>query len=729
MEAKTKALIAAVVVLALALSAVSGVTYSWFSDSESGTVNVSTATVDIDGLTIDGQAVSDSTASIQINDIVPNMSKKVVIEANNNSTYDIQYRVYAVYDGDGSLTPYDLKNVNINADRQAFTLASGSDKDDDMLAADRATLDGDNAKVFIIKGWTHETTISTSFTIQTPEDYGGSVSAPVVAYNTTDGNNYGDGLTASDVASANQNSYASWSPETSKSFSLKIVVQAVQGDYVPAAATASATNGVATLSKSTSQVTAVLNTVSDTSANGTVASASVVFGSSTSSSFTGSDKLTITAGASQSSFTVDGTSATVSLSFDGDKKIADNDQATVTVKIKGTIADPVVIYTGEGRSQPTVTGYYYTTENDIPYTVVTFKTSHFSDFLVAENGISVSDVSSLAKAVLAGADVVLGSDLTVDDLAASLGTVSRVSSVIDLDGHKLINNGTAAVVIDNGASLTIKNGDLVTSTTGSNAAFYINNGSSLILNGVDYDAQDGTALYPRGDASSVMVINSSISAGVYAIGTNSATVDNYGVVITVKNSELETSTTNGDNTTVLINVDGNLNISNSVLKGDRQCLVVRAGTALVSNTQFIFDSSFDNSSVASTRNGGTWASGNEVASAAIVVGDRTPGAYYADASLTLSGCSVSVAEDAKQTATLVAYRENGTSTSSTAAYNGQTYTTTVVLQGTNTGVMNSAKAYSSSMTETDLSTITGLSKVYIDGSNVTTSTSSVASEA
>ena len=45
MKAQTKAIVASVVVIALALSAVSGITYSWFSDTEQSQIDVSTAKV------------------------------------------------------------------------------------------------------------------------------------------------------------------------------------------------------------------------------------------------------------------------------------------------------------------------------------------------------------------------------------------------------------------------------------------------------------------------------------------------------------------------------------------------------------------------------------------------------------------------------------------------------------------------------------------------------------
>lgn len=54
MRAQAKAIIASVLVIALALTAVSGVTYSWWSDSESAEITISTGKMD---LTISGMSL------------------------------------------------------------------------------------------------------------------------------------------------------------------------------------------------------------------------------------------------------------------------------------------------------------------------------------------------------------------------------------------------------------------------------------------------------------------------------------------------------------------------------------------------------------------------------------------------------------------------------------------------------------------------------------------------
>ncbi len=67
MRAETKAIIASVLVIALALTAVSGVTYSWWSDSESAEITISTGKMDlsISGMSLktDGIEVTGFTAT------------------------------------------------------------------------------------------------------------------------------------------------------------------------------------------------------------------------------------------------------------------------------------------------------------------------------------------------------------------------------------------------------------------------------------------------------------------------------------------------------------------------------------------------------------------------------------------------------------------------------------------------------------------------------------------
>src|SRR5699024_8457719 len=108
----------------------------------------------------------------------------------------------------------------------------------------------------------------------------------------------------------------------------------------------------------------------------------------------------------------------------------------------------------------------------------------------------------------------------------------------------------------------------------------------------------GSALFPQGNAASVTVTNSIIKAGVYAVGTNASGPDNYGVNITLSNSEFSAphgfKNTDNDNCVVMINVPGTLKMNQCKVIGDRQALVVRSGTVSVTDCEIVNTGEFSN---------------------------------------------------------------------------------------------------------------------------------------
>lgn len=120
MKAQTKALVASVVVIALALTAVSGVTYSWFSDSEQTDIDVSTAVVKYTS-TFEGKKelgegaitknVADNTFSIS--NLAAAQNYTINVSTVNESTVQTVYRMYVTHQN-GELTDYDLKNILVN---------------------------------------------------------------------------------------------------------------------------------------------------------------------------------------------------------------------------------------------------------------------------------------------------------------------------------------------------------------------------------------------------------------------------------------------------------------------------------------------------------------------------------------------------------------------------------------------------------------------------------------
>jgi hypothetical protein len=249
-----------------------------------------------------------------------------------------------------------------------------------------------------------------------------------------------------------------------------------------------------------------------------------------------------------------------------------------------------------------------------------------------------------------------------DDIELSETTKDRAipylsggTTIINLNGHKLSSKTTERTAVEmnsttkEASNLIIENGDLDLNTDGAaTGAIKVQTGCSVTLKNVNY-VTNGTALFPIGNAASITVEDSYVQGGEYAVGTNSATVDNYDVVITLKNSEFvavrnditdTTSADYGDSVAVMINVAGTLNIDNCILTGQRQGLIVRAGTTTVSNSTITTTGEWTNTTNDTVK--GNWGNGSAVPAAAIVVGNgkNSQGAYLETAYCKLTNCKI-----------------------------------------------------------------------------------------
>ena len=282
-------------------------------------------------------------------------------------------------------------------------------------------------------------------------------------------------------------------------------------------------------------------------------------------------------------------------------------------------------------------------------------------------------------------------EITATNFAGTLykeSETTATTAVIDVAGNKLTVSGSGTLFVTNGKSLTIKDSTntdgtatktnlVLNNNSGTGSCFNIQSNSCMTLDGMVVEST-GCVLYPKGNAAQVNVNNSTITTtGVYCVGTNSATVDNYNVVINITNSYLECKASDGDSCPVLINVAGVLNISDSEIVGQKQALVVRAGTATVENTVIncVLDySASDKSNVIGYTQGGSWGDGNNLAFGAVVVGDTKSNAYNADATCRLTGCTISCTTEDSELAdyAIAIYATN----------QDATYTTTVTIDST-----------------------------------------------
>lgn len=230
----------------------------------------------------------------------------------------------------------------------------------------------------------------------------------------------------------------------------------------------------------------------------------------------------------------------------------------------------------------------------------------------------VETAAELNSAVVNGGYVILANDVK----GVALPSTVTTDATIYLNNKTLISTQTYSTTISNGATLNFISGSVeFTGMEAVDASSLVPiSGAAVSLDNVKLTS-NGTALFPRGDAARVEVVNSEITAPVYAVGTNAGKVDNYNVEIYIYGSTLKTyyaDPTSGS-ITVFVNVPCSLTIENSYIYGVQNAVMVRCGTATIKN------------STLSTPNGvslddinleATWSSGNEVPFGTLLVGNK-----------------------------------------------------------------------------------------------------------
>ena len=275
-----------------------------------------------------------------------------------------------------------------------------------------------------------------------------------------------------------------------------------------------------------------------------------------------------------------------------------------------------------------------------------------------EYPLVVSDKAALADAIEKGGYIKLSADatLTASELNAALAanrtapegeedfTPAAIS--IDLGGKTLTVSDEidTSVIIAGGQQVTISNGTLVANNTNAaqNASFWVGAGSSITFDGLDINVLN-TLIGPDGEDAQVNIVDCVIESekGGYIVATNAGSQENYGVDINISGSTLTAKV----GMPVCMNVGGTLDISDSVINGDGQGILVRAGTANLTNVDInvTVAASYWNmfeTSMKFLSNPAGWQSGNMVAYGALIVGDTDGSAYNASAIVTVNGGSI-----------------------------------------------------------------------------------------
>ena len=247
--------------------------------------------------------------------------------------------------------------------------------------------------------------------------------------------------------------------------------------------------------------------------------------------------------------------------------------------------------------------------------------------------------------------VALGNDIELDGGIANASNTAGgedIAFVLDLSGNKLsISHDKTLMNSSNGASVTIKNGDLsVMGVPSDKYTLCASDKGKITLEGLNYETTGGgVGVYPCTNGGEIYVKNCNINTSFYNEGNGTtgngpavmttatgATAENTkDVLITIEDTHMESFSD-----AIIFNVNGRINIKNCTTKAQWHGLVLRGGTAVVENTVFTHDNhNKDPESVSQGWYNEDWGSGNGQPRAAITVGNRGNGAYQYPSNLTL----------------------------------------------------------------------------------------------
>lgn len=593
MKTQYKAIIASAVVVMLCLSAIGGITYSWFSDSEQSEINVTTGKIDLKVDTSDVKIKSYNGSSKDVTGTTDtDVGGKVKVTTNSGTaTLSIDF------------------NGAVPGDELSFKATISMFSTIKTVYSESATVSMNGSAVS-----KHPFTITGLNTSSVP--YG-----PI-------GTSAAYGQIGEKTVTIKFNSGSDDNEWMGKTFKIQLKFEAYQSNapiYDSITETISeGTNTIGVFPSSTTSESAKISFDGSADIKNKKITVNAIDTANATYALSGSSPLAGISVDSDASFV--GIAVNVSFVLSGE--VHEND---LTITHNGAI-----VWNGSDTREITVNATYDSVTNT---TTVSFTTELGFSYYAVYNTAAVaigsngSFYNSLADAVDGASD---GATITVLKDCNELEQVNinaDKSITIDLNEHtiKFKENSKAAYLT--AGSLTYINGTIETTATKEAASsFFIGAGAKIAVDNIVVNAKE-SAFYPCGQNASVSINNSIINAGAYGIGTNANDKSHYGVIINISNSKIKS-----DATPIMLNLTGTLTIKDSELIGGQQCLFLRAGTAIVENTVM----KFSKINTITKEEMLTWGSngGDGIPFAAIIVGNLTSTAYNDDAKLTISNSKV-----------------------------------------------------------------------------------------
>ena len=273
------------------------------------------------------------------------------------------------------------------------------------------------------------------------------------------------------------------------------------------------------------------------------------------------------------------------------------------------------------------------------------RTAFSSESVARIGGREYDDIDVALSDAGNGETIVLLDDVKTYELGAETVGESLILDrdlSFDLNGFTLEHGGTT-VEIGEGRSLGFTDnsagGSLIFSDTDSEkSALSPQSGACLRIENINVISH-GTAIDSRGSAELIEIKNSGISAGKYCVAAEAKTKNDFGIQIIIENSRLTSESDDGNNTAILINADGTVDIRSSEITGDRQALTVRSGKVNAYESAFKVTGRYHPTGRSKNYIEEKWGKGNDVPAGAVIAGNRN-GNGYADTIITMDNCGI-----------------------------------------------------------------------------------------
>ncbi len=291
------------------------------------------------------------------------------------------------------------------------------------------------------------------------------------------------------------------------------------------------------------------------------------------------------------------------------------------------------------------------------------------------------------------------------DMSVEKLPLAKTETTIDLGGNTITFTGDEFIHSlqndkkENVQKITLKNGSVkINSEKNVNNFINATNAKKFTIDGVKVETETSiyTGIYCS-SSTDLSILNSTFDLdAIFVVGTNNLEGNNAGILI--DNSTLVAKSDNKDNAAINVNTAGSsVTIKNSSLMGDRQAVIARTGTWAIENSVLTTTGAWLEKSPESVKTdntylAGTWKNGNEVPSAALVIGDSVDNAYNENVVLTAKntafiaqkGLKVVTRRDTKYSTTVtmdsLTYKnakdglDNGKGVSLSLSDNGETLT-------------------------------------------------------